>query len=277
MKNWIKKRPLITFFILTYLISWVCWIPLIFVDGMDEDLAFIVMLLGVLGPPIAAIIVSKTTGTFKEFIASTFKVKVDFVWWFFALVLPITASLIVHAISPLIGVGVFSEADIMSATTFPLYYYPLMLLFMIFVGGGLEEPGWRGFAQIRLLERFNPFVTSILLGIIWTYWHAPLFFVPISAQQNLPIGWYTLEVTALAIILTWLFIRSRGSAFLAIIFHGGVNAVGNWNPSYYITPSGNEISFFTPLAMVMATIALIIIVLERQYFFHTKRWKEIMK
>lgn len=59
------------------------------------------------------------------------------------------------------------------------YVYPALL-----IGGPLfEEPGWRGFAQPRLQERFGPMAASLILGILWAFWHMPIWF---SGQWTVP-------------------------------------------------------------------------------------------
>ncbi len=52
---------------------------------------------------------------------------------------------------------------------------------MLFIGANIiggplgEELGWRGFALDRLQNKWNALVASLILGIIWTAWHFPLF------------------------------------------------------------------------------------------------------
>lgn len=39
-----------------------------------------------------------------------------------------------------------------------------------------EEIGWRGFALPRLQAKFNPLVSTSILGILWSAWHIPLHY-----------------------------------------------------------------------------------------------------
>lgn len=267
MKEFIKNKPLISFFVLAYLLSWIIWIPLIFVKGVDSDIIQLIMLIGVLGPMAAAIIVSRITGTSKRFWKSTLKWKVNFKYYVAALGIPLLVLLTLRLINHFWGIAVNDTTVIQTIEGEEWYFYPLILLFMIFLGGGLEEPGWRGFAQERMLSKFNPLVTSIILGFIWTYWHLPLFFVPGSSQEGLALGWYTASVIGLSVTLTWLYIKSKGSAFLAIIFHGGINAINSWIPSFYIEVFNKEFSSFAILEFVNVMVAVIIILVNLKLFF----------
>jgi membrane protease YdiL (CAAX protease family) len=56
------------------------------------------------------------------------------------------------------------------------YFLVLLIVRMIFFGG-LEEIGWRYTFQ-PALERHIPFsLASIITGILWAFWHLPLFFM----------------------------------------------------------------------------------------------------
>jgi membrane protease YdiL (CAAX protease family) len=97
---------------------------------------------------------------------------------------------------------------------------------MVFVLVAGEEIGWRGFALPLLLERFGPWLASVLLGSMWALWHLPLFFMPSMPQFGTPFASYVPYLIALSIILTWLMQRTGGSVILATLFHGAVNTFG---------------------------------------------------
>jgi len=101
------------------------------------------------------------------------------------------------------------------------------------VGGPLgEEIGWRGFLQPELLKRFNPAITSIFIALIWLLWHIPLFWLEGAAQSGGSIVYFGLSVFAMAFLFTWLYLKSKGSLLLAILFHTMINYV-----SAFIIPS----------------------------------------
>jgi membrane protease YdiL (CAAX protease family) len=49
---------------------------------------------------------------------------------------------------------------------------------LIILGPLSEEFGWRGFLQKRVNAQFSPIAGSLLIGITWSLWHLPLFYMP---------------------------------------------------------------------------------------------------
>lgn len=64
--------------------------------------------------------------------------------------------------------------------------------------------------------------SSLVIAIFWVLWH-----IPISPMLNNPalMGMFMLEVMPLAILFSWLFINSRGSILLVVLYHFVCNAV----------------------------------------------------
>jgi membrane protease YdiL (CAAX protease family) len=90
--------------------------------------------------------------------------------------------------------------------------YLLALLLTATLFGGLEEPGWRGYALPRLQARHTPFRATLLLGLAWGVWHVPLYG---------PAGFVVPLV--LAFFYTWLYNRT-GSVLLCVLLHGSFTA-----------------------------------------------------
>ena len=271
MKNsflsYTRKKPLVVFFILTYIISWTLWAPLL---GAEEDspkflMAFLI--LGGLGPLVSGIIVSRIIGDIKNFKERNLRWKVKYTQYLLVIFLPI----LMYAFAYLLFLGIGGEgtdpADVPPIS--PILAYPVLLLYVIILGGGLEEPGWRGFALPHLQKKYSPFISSIIIGLFWFIWHIPLFFSEITSQTGIPLFWYFLTTFALSCIFTMVYNRTNGNAFLAIILHGGINAPTAWYPMYAFakTPIG-DINSYIPITIIAYITVIILLVIWRPKFFN---------
>jgi membrane protease YdiL (CAAX protease family) len=104
---------------------------------------------------------------------------------------------------------------------------PQILLVSVFLDPGPigEEFGWRGFALPRLIQRHSPLVATLILGALWAIWHLPAFFVPELPQSQFNLAAFMLSTVALAIVITWLWLKSKGSLLVAIAAHLMTNHV----------------------------------------------------
>jgi membrane protease YdiL (CAAX protease family) len=53
--------------------------------------------------------------------------------------------------------------------------YAGTFVFVLLLGGAIEEPGWRGFGLPLLQERHSPVRATLILGLAWGVWHIPLY------------------------------------------------------------------------------------------------------
>lgn len=59
-----------------------------------------------------------------------------------------------------------------------LFYMFFLSLPGNFIIGGLEEAGWMNVLQPRLDKKYGSAFSSAIIGVIWAFWHIPLFFNP---------------------------------------------------------------------------------------------------
>jgi len=90
-----------------------------------------------------------------------------------------------------------------------------------------EELGWRGFLTPQLMRYFSFPLTSLIVGLIWSVWHAPLIYL--TKYNAGPYGLdmqmlnFTVMTVGLSFIMTYLHLKS-GSVWAAAIFHASHNA-----------------------------------------------------
>jgi membrane protease YdiL (CAAX protease family) len=89
-----------------------------------------------------------------------------------------------------------------------------------------EEFGWRGFALPRLLRRWPPLAAALILGAIWWAWHLPTFFIQALSQSQLSIPLFLVNVLALSVLMTGLYVRTGGDVLLMILVHLMANYCG---------------------------------------------------
>ena len=95
-------------------------------------------------------------------------------------------------------------------------FLPLLVL-----GPLSEELGWRGYAQARLQTRFPPPITGVIVGVVWAFWHLPLFFMPGTSQHELgvPFIGFLFGIVSMSLMFAWLQNLTAGSIWTAIFFH----------------------------------------------------------
>ena len=214
-----RRHPLIVFFVLAYAVTWVVWIP--------RALGVQVGVVGQLWtwmPALAALAAAALTGGRAAVVdlgSRLVRWRVAWPWYAVVIVGPAVFSLAVGAVYVLLG-GSWSAA-LPAAFTTPIPSLALFLVILTLTDGLGEEPGWRGFALPRLLDRTNPLVASLLLGVLWAGWHLPLVWTEGSSLFGGPPWLLFLDLPAKSVLFTWIFLRTRGSVLLAALLHGTTN------------------------------------------------------
>jgi len=104
--------------------------------------------------------------------------------------------------------------------------YLLPITFFLDTGPLGEEFGWRGFALPTMLARWSPIAAAVVLGLFWFAWHLPTFFISTLSQSHLSIPLFVVNSVALSIVMTWLYLRTKGDLLLMIFVHVMANYVG---------------------------------------------------
>ncbi len=173
----------------------------------------------------AAIITWYSGRSVREWAKSIVNWRVKPLWYLVVLGLPIL--LIGVAIFSLSIIGIPIDLSILPGRL-PMYL-PMLVLTALFQGGN-EEPGWRGFALPRLEERYSPVAATLILGILWAFWHLPILLAnPAETQHGMslaalmPVVLITVvNIVSLAFMYTWVY-NSTGSVLLCILLHASAN------------------------------------------------------
>ncbi len=218
------------YFTLTFLISWLLWSPFYFFEDVNEFW----VLPGAWGPTIAAIVLTYMdhgVAGIRRLLGKFLIWKVPFKYYIFAIfgifILGLTTVLVYKTFGGnfpdpnliLDGMGLV-EGQIGLA----LLLSPVFFLINTLVGGPIaEELGWRGYAQGVLQEKYSANFSGLLIGLLWSIWHLPLLVFLPKAVGYTPFYAYIPLMTAMGVIFSWLYNRTKGSVLLAILLHGGMN------------------------------------------------------
>jgi membrane protease YdiL (CAAX protease family) len=97
------------------------------------------------------------------------------------------------------------------------------------IGGLGEELGWRGVLQPALEHRLGPVRGTLLVGVIWAYWHLPINLGGYNDAEHPVLNAFVsfpLIVLCLAYNFAWLMKRA-GSVWPAALAHGANNVLGS--------------------------------------------------
>ena len=275
----LARHPMLFFVLIAYGVTWIVWLPfLLSADGLglmsfSSPLSLIVIGgLATFGPALAAFIMTGVTEGREGIYRLLRKLvlwRVRLRWYLFALLgLPV-----ILALGTIIVPGNLASFEPMDPLSMLLAYLPFFVYPALILGGPLgEEPGWRGFALPRLQRRHGPLVGSLILGVIWTFWHvAPVWLASWYAAGMLNIYnlvLYLLFITSWTIVFTWVYNNTRGSVLMAILVHASGDAFPNailWPllPASLVVTSYGVYFGYYGMVIGMGVLALAVIALTR--------------
>jgi len=222
-----NTKPLVIFFLLSYLLAW--GLMGLFIaqnhGWVSPDFPFEpFLIIGSWFPNIAAFLVIafvlKRKGGIRQLLKGWLKFKVP-VFWYLVAITPVVFAVLSMFIYRLLY-GVTPVTDIVFD---PMSMLALLIISTI-TGATGEELGWRGFALPRLQMRMSALNASLVLGVIWTMWHLPLWFAGLG-YEKIPFGAYAILVMSYTVLITWACNNSRGSMVIVTLFHLMMNVAMN--------------------------------------------------
>ena len=245
----VRRHPLITFFVLTFVISW-GFLPV-------EAVRFLPS-----GPLIAALIVAPLTlgwAGLRDLGSRMIRWRVRWYWYALAIGLPLAVHLLNVMLNVALGAPAPSLAQFSPA-------YALLVVFAVRLvnpaDGPLgEEPGWRGFAQPRLQADRSPLLATLILAALVTVWHVPTFILEAGLQASFILGG-VLATMAVTFWYAWLFNRTGGSVLMTLIAHateGSIQVGVLW-------PAGAAARLILVYAAVWCVVAIALVVLDWQFW-----------
>jgi membrane protease YdiL (CAAX protease family) len=257
------------FFALTFLVTWLCWIPAAALSrsGAGEAVLGGLMGLGLLGPLAGSLLMlamAGDRGLWRDFASRLLDPRRIRAGWLPVLVflMPVVmvAAILVSTVAggSMEQLALTAEFNIMEGS-------PLLSLVIPVLAPALEEMGWGGYGIDSLRSKCGLFRTSLIFGALWGVWHLPLFFIQgyyhhslVEANILYAVNFFV-SVLPLTFITNWLYYRNGRSIAGAIIFH--VSTVVS--AEMFLVTNGTKCI----VTLVLAVLTVLLVWADRREFF----------
>jgi len=251
LRETIRQHQLVSFFLIAFGWTWV-YDGIVFLTVGSSPGILVRGVVRAWGPLIAGIIVTWTTdGDIRTYLGQVTNWRVKPRWYVLAVVLPF----VLNGTLAVSVVHLFNGGDIQIAPS-PWWHYVVGFLVVLFLAGSLEEFGWRGFAQPRLQERYSSLAAAIGIGVAWTLWHFPLFYLFDVAAYDASGFWttYLFTLVVQSIVYAWLYNSTGGGLLFPMLAH----SLGNLPP--LVEPVGDAGRFAQNLPDLLSILLVVALV-----------------
>lgn len=149
---------------------------------------------------------------------------------------------------------VLSFAELREALVAPVGFLASLLVLLV-VGPLPEELGWRGNRLDHLQSRWSALTASVVLGVAWAAWHAPLFLMDgyFSSFDHAPQpAAYAFTIVLASVLYTWPDNNTGRSILAVVAFHFVQNATGQ---SLSLSPAAQRAQTGVTVAATIAVLA----------------------
>ena len=258
MKSPWKSRAVLVFFVVAFGVPWIGWTLVAVLHPRPHTALWWLLFLTGCFCSVAGFLASYVENGWPgpaSLISRVLTFRLPIIWWLYALFLFSLGGVISTVIF-----GYTHNASIGAVRPMMLFamFSPSSLFW--FVTGPLgEEFGWRGFLLPRLLEKYSPLASAILLGFVWELWHIPLYYRMFLHDFHSTLR-FTIGIMGLSLLVTILFIHTNRSLGPVIVLHWTANvtmsAVHKVFPGIKLTDAQDPYDMIT-----MAIVTAIVVVL----------------
>lgn len=249
------RFPIAFFTIVAFAISWAIWLPLL-IGNAAPRAALVLYYAGVIGPAAASFFCCGSA----PLVNRIRRWRVHAAWYAAAFTLPF----LIRGIAVAWELGwrlEFRPIESIARTT------ALMVLLVPF-----EEIGWRGCLLPVVQRRYSALVSSLVVGVIWALWHAPLAWAGVGYQQSEQpwryMLWFTASILPISYLATWLFNGSGESVPVVTLFHIAVNLAD----FVVVLPRASGESVLLTTSVITALVAGVIWWRDRRRLMVSDQW-----
>ena len=229
----IRITTLVAFFALSIAWTWIFWGAMALL-GIPDEINFsrpgvILILLGQVGPLVAALALTlRSTGWkgVRSLLASALHARFSLGWYAAVLLGPGALLFLTYALGTILGIP--PPAELFGL---PMGGWLLALAGQAWVVVG-EEYGWRGYALPRIQERFGSLTAALVVGMFWTLWHLPLFFIPGSYQSRISFLFFFPSILFDSLLYTLVYNRTGKRLASVMLLHAAQNLWGRAVPLF---------------------------------------------
>lgn len=225
---------------------------------LGEGMIFMIMMsLCSWTPTIAFFVLFKKlypNSSIRYFYKNAFKKRIN--WKMILVTVAVQLFISIASVSIVIftkGVSLYNLLDLSPQTI-------IMGVLLTFIQGATgEETGWRGFLQPSVERNFCVIKASLIVGIIWGFWHTPLWLTSgYSGMQLLQyIFVFLVSIISLSIVIGICYNRSK-NLFVPICIHFIFNFIST-------IFTGSALDIFTCFAVLYTLMAVGYIIWFKRY------------
>jgi membrane protease YdiL (CAAX protease family) len=266
IKAFINKYPLLTYFALTFAVSWGAIFIVVGPGGIPitTDQAVVLGMILLLGPSVAGILLTVLASGRRglgELLSRLLRWRVGARWYAVALLIaPLSATAVLLALSllsPEFLPGIVTSDD------------KAALLLMGIVGGltvgFFEELGWTGFAVPRMRQRYGVVTTGLIVGLLWGAWHFIMFWERDSFSGALPLALLLARLfswlPAYRVLMVWVYDCTE-SLLVTMLMH--VSLVASLIIIEPLLTGGNLLTYILVRAAVLWVVVAAVAVTRRR-------------
>lgn len=280
MNYFIKRHPVLSYYLLVFAISWGGILILIggpgYIPGTKEQAAKLFMpalLIMFTGPFISGIFMNLFVDGkegLRKLLSRNLHWRTEGRWYAIAIFTgPILVATVLFGLSLLnqeFLPGIITTKDKMGSVIFGVGWG-------LFGGGLLEETGWTGFAVPQLRKQYSILSTGLIVGILWGIWHFMIAFWASNYLSGVDswtmfvagfIAFYLLSLPAYRILLVLVYDRTK-SLPVIMLMHAFLSA----STLIFQPSSSAEIALVwnLVLGLILWIIVATIIITNRRHVF----------
>ncbi len=260
-----RYRPVL-FFVLTYLFTWIFWIPAAFVP---EETGALLMAAGLMAPAAVSTLFVLLSGSkalkqdLKKKLIGFSKVRWANVFLAAGLFALVVAGSILLSL-------VFGQKPDQFSFTKDFSFTGVGIgsaLATILLASVIEEVGWKGYCEDSIGNYMNWFRESLIFGATWSFWHFPLIFIRGTYQAGLTVNPlyvvnFFISGIPLGFMITWVYLVSDRSILACMVFHLFVNFM---QEKIAMTPETKCVE-----TLVITAVTVILVMRNQEMFFETR-------